>query len=78
MKLSFVPDILFEAIQAIEEHKRKAGLLPDHALLVELRERFPNVGREEFNEVVAELKASEKVKAGRTINDFYLKSVCVI
>ena len=78
MKLSFAPDILLEAIQAIEEHKRKAGLLPDYALLVELRERFPNVGREEFNEAVAELKASGKVKAGRTINDFYLKSVCVI
>lgn len=45
MKLSFAPDILLEAIRVIEEHKRKAVLLPDYALLVELRERFPNVGR---------------------------------
>lgn len=75
MKSSFAPDILLEAIRVIEEHKRKAGLLPDHALLVELRERFPNVGREEFNEAVAELKASGKVKAGRTINDFYLRII---
>lgn len=75
MKSSITPDILLEAIQAIEEHKRKVGLLPDYALLVELRERFPNVGREEFNEAVAELKASGKVKAGRTINDFYLRII---
>ena len=75
MKSSITPDILLEAIRAIEEHKRKVGLLPDYALLVELRERFPNVGREEFNEAVAELKASGKVKAGRTINDFYLRII---
>lgn len=57
------------------EARRRAGIVPDHVLLLPLRERMANEGMT-VGEVLAALKGLRdegKVRIGRTINDWYIR-----
>lgn len=61
----------------MERERRKAHIYPSHVLLIALQKELAAAGVPpgETRRAVARLVAAGRLKAGRTINDFYLEEV---
>ena len=68
-------EAVLAAVRDITWEKQEAGIYPDYALRIEVRRRVPMTDRE-LTDILRYLRRQKHVlKAGRTINDGYIKFV---
>ena len=62
------------AVHEMTEARCRANIVPDHVLLLPLRERMVKEGMttREVLAALTELRNKGKIKIGRTINDWYI------
>lgn len=65
------------AVREMTEARRRANIIPDHVLLLSLRERMAKEGMtvREVLVTLTVLRDAGKVKIGRTINDWYIRII---
>lgn len=68
-------EAVLAAVRDITWERREAGIVPDHALRIEVRRRVPMTDQE-LTDILRYLRRQKHVlKVGRTINDGYIKIV---
>lgn len=72
-------EIVFATVVEMTEERRTRDIVPEHPLLLPLRERLRSKGlpltKLEVMRAVEELRIVGMVKVGRTINDNYIEIV---
>lgn len=69
--------MVLAVLRALAAARRKARIYPSHVLLIALQKELAAAGvpPKETKKAVAGLVAAGRLKAGRTINDFYLEEI---
>lgn len=68
-------EAVLAAVRDITWERREAGIVPDHALRIEVRRRVPMTDAE-LTQVLRYLrKKKHPLKMGRTVNDGYIRIV---
>jgi hypothetical protein len=69
--------LVLMALRSMEAKRREAHIYPPHVLLIAILKELSAAGvpPPETTKAVAGLVAAGRLKAGRTINDFYLEEL---
>lgn len=64
---------VLEAVATISQRKRKAKIVPDHSLTMELHRELPQITLQTLRQTLNQLVRQNKLTWGETLNDRFFK-----